>query len=174
MRKQAKEMYEIQVFNLKNQEYSYQYKIDKEFFLLFEDSLIENGLCEVSINLVKSETMINLEFKIQGQIELECDRSLEKFDYPINAVRRLILKFGQEEEELSDELAIISKDRHSIDMSQYLYEFIGLEVPMKKLHPRYSDDEENENLLLYSTEDKEEEKTENEEIDPRWLKLKNL
>ena len=61
-----------------------------------------------------------------------------------------------------------------------MFEFIGLEIPMKKLHPRYSeeDDEEKDDdvLLIYSSEEKDQtEDQENEEmIDPRWASLKKL
>jgi uncharacterized protein len=61
-----------------------------------------------------------------------------------------------------------------LDMGQYLYELIAVNVPMKRLHPKFEKDdlEESEIQLVYSSPTTE---TDNqEEIDPRWEKLKKL
>ncbi|MGI9543667.1 MAG: YceD family protein, partial [Cyclobacteriaceae bacterium] len=59
-----------------------------------------------------------------------------------------------------------------LDLSQYIYEFVALSVPMKKLHPRF-DGEPSEDALVYSSSD-EMQTTEQEATDPRWAALKKL
>jgi uncharacterized metal-binding protein YceD (DUF177 family) len=58
-----------------------------------------------------------------------------------------------------------------------MYEFIVLAIPIKKIHPDLKDEEENDDgsnvKIVYSTSTEKEEKKE-EEIDPRWEKLKKL
>jgi uncharacterized metal-binding protein YceD (DUF177 family) len=58
-----------------------------------------------------------------------------------------------------------------------MYEFIVLSIPIKKLHPdlRNEDEDESDVKIVYSTstENEQEEKKE-EDIDPRWEKLKKL
>jgi uncharacterized metal-binding protein YceD (DUF177 family) len=84
----------------------------------------------------------------------------------------MIFKFGEAAEEVSDEITIISQDLQQLDVGQFIYEYIVLEVPMKKIHPRYqSDNEEDENeegKLIYQSEKSE------DVIDPRWEVLKKL
>jgi uncharacterized metal-binding protein YceD (DUF177 family) len=119
--------------------------------------------------------MLEGRFQIQGNAGLICDRSLEPFDYPMEIDRTIRFKYGQEEKELSDEIVLISRDRSSLDIGQYLYELIGVTIPMKRLHPKFENDEleESEIELVYSSTPDETEKEE-DAIDPRWEKLKKL
>jgi uncharacterized protein len=99
--------------------------------------------------------MIQLFFHIIGTVELICDRTLEPFDFLLDIHQKLILKYGEEDEELTDEIAIISKNTQQINIAQYVYEFIGLAIPMKKLHPSLAQEEYQENeegILVYSSE----------------------
>ena len=38
----------------------------------------------------------------------------------------------------SDDLLQITTDTQNINVAQHLFDYIGLAVPMKKLHPRYA------------------------------------
>lgn len=121
--------------------------------------------------------MIQVDFSIQGSIELECDRSLEEFDFPINVERSMIYKYGDEEKELSEDVYVIEKNTQTLNVADIIFEFIGLEVPMKKLHPKFQDDEDDdsEGSMIYFSEPEEDQNEQNEEnIDPRWAALKNL
>jgi len=64
----------------------------------------------------------------------------------------------------------------AIDMSQYIYEFISMGIPMKKLHPKYNNENQNndEQLFYSSTVDDSQTVKNKEEIDPRWEALKKL
>jgi uncharacterized metal-binding protein YceD (DUF177 family) len=69
-------------------------------------------------------------------------------------------------------MVVIRRDASQLELGQYMYEFISLEVPMKKLHPRFRDDDEpGEGKIVYSSAPDPEEK---QTTDPRWDKLKNL
>lgn len=177
--KELKE-FDIEIVKLSPKRHEYEFESGDSFFKNFEQNLIEDGKFNVKLLLDKSETMIQLRFHIVGTIQLICDRSLEVFDYPINLEQKLILKFGEESEELSDEIEIIPRNTQRINIAQYIFEFIGLSIPMKKLHPKFAHEkyEENEEgILVYRSETAPEEDvqpTEEEDIDPRWKILKNL
>jgi len=167
--------FHINIYNLDCKSYDYTFKIDNSFFDLFEDSLISKGDLEIGIDLVKSETFIDLEFQIDGWIELECDRSLDKFKYPLHLREHLIFKFGDENKELSEEVFEISAETQQLDLSDSIFEFIRVAVPMKKLHPRYDqgfEEDEEEDEIIYTS--RVEEEVENDEVDPRWQALKDL
>lgn len=126
-------------------------------------------------DLVLSETMIKAELKIEGTIELVCDRSLESFSSPVSIKETHFFKFGIEEKELTDELEVISKERISIDFDQLVYDLIALSVPGKKLHPRFAVEEtedDEEGKVIFTTLRPEE--VEETSPDPRWAKLTEI
>lgn len=173
--------FDIEIFKLSNKKHDYEYQLDNLFFEEFEDSLIEKGNLDVKVTLDKTETLIQTSFTIKGSVELICDRSLETFDFPIDIEEGLIFKYGEEYAELSDEIISIPRDAQKLNIAQYIYEFIGLAIPMKKLHPRFQEEseseEETDGILIYSTgkgEGSEEGEDQTGSPDPRWDILNNL
>jgi uncharacterized metal-binding protein YceD (DUF177 family) len=166
--------YCIDIVSLKNQEYQFEFIVEPSFFQRFEESEIEKCSFDCLIVLRKTDGFIEANFKIQGFVELECDRSLDKFDHSIDLEKRMIFKFGEEDREIDDEVEMISKDRQSIDMSKFFFEFISMAIPMKRLHPRYMNEEQTNEELYFSSEEKFDLDDQKEEIDPRWEALKKL
>jgi uncharacterized metal-binding protein YceD (DUF177 family) len=175
--------FDIDLVGLANKQHDYQYVVDDAFFALFENSLVQVGKCEVSIALNKTETMLMCDFNIRGSIQLTCDRSLELFDYSIKSMEQIIFKYGDEAKELSDEVVIIPRELATLNLAQYIYEFIGLCVPIKKLHPKFVEEDlsqegdEDEDILVYSSTTVSSEEDDNESsqgTDPRWENLKKL
>ncbi len=171
MEKKRNSDFEIEIFNLENKEYTYDLKVGNDFFKSQEGSVIEEGNVRVHVVLDKSDVFFDLLFWIEGEVALICDRSLEKFNAPISINEKLICKYGQEELEIDEQVIQITKSTQTIDLSQYIYEFISLSIPMKKLHPKFKDEDDDEGILIYSSEDGEKV---DKKIDPRWGKLKEL
>lgn len=164
--------FSVNIVGLSNKAHQFDFSFGDEFFKEYGQSLMEGGSFKASVTLDKHETFIEANFKIEGKAQLICDRSLEPFDHPMNIDRKIIFKYGEEEKELSDEIVIIPRDKDSLDLGQFMYEFIGLAIPLKKVHPRFQEeeDETTEGKLVYTS-------TPNEttgDIDPRWEKLKKL
>ena len=171
------EDFSIDIYKLTNQIYQYQYTIDDSFFALFERSTIEQGQMSVKVILDKQETLITARFVIDGSVTLTCDRSLETFDYPLHVEESLLYQYGEEEEELTDEIVIITSRTQQINVAQPIYEFIALAVPMKRLHPRYADDDDplTEGEIVFSSQsDTAEDPSTTAEVDPRWEALKKF
>ena len=59
----------------------------------------------VDLLLTKHETFIETEFKISGAAHLVCDRSLEPFDFPIESKNKIVFKYGDEYQEMTDEIS---------------------------------------------------------------------
>ena len=70
--------YKIDIFGLSNDTHQFQFEYDEAFFSEFENSLISKGKGICEIELVKSDAMLDLNLRVEGTIELVCDRSLEK------------------------------------------------------------------------------------------------
>jgi uncharacterized protein len=177
----ARRLFNIDILQLSIGSHQYEFDIESTFFENFEDSFIEKGKLKAVVTLDKSETLLQADFTINGYVELTCDRSLENFNHPILTQNNLIFKYGSEFSELTDEIITIPRDTPSLNMAQYIYEFIGLAIPIKKLHPKFQteeeDEEETEGILIYTTiKDGEEEieDPENQPLDPRWEILNNI
>ncbi len=89
----------------------------------------------------------------------------------------MTFKYGEEFKELSEEIIQIPFDTQKLNVAQYIYEFIGVQVPMKKLHPKFRKEEEDEDddtntKLIYKSDLLEDEDTFN--TDPRWDALKKI
>ncbi len=169
--------FSIDIYKLGNKVYEYQYDIDKTFFALFERSTVEKGQLRVVVTLEKQETLITARFTITGTVTLLCDRSLEAFDYPLHVEESLLYQYGEEEEELTDEIMVITQRTQQINVAQPIYEFIALAVPMKRLHPRYADDDQpfiEGEIVFSSPPDSNTEATTEAPADPRWDVLKKL
>ncbi|MEQ9405525.1 MAG: DUF177 domain-containing protein [Cyclobacteriaceae bacterium] len=162
--------YKIEIFGLSNDAHQFSFEYDESFFSEFENSLIIRGNGTCNVDLVKSDSMLDLTLKVTGFIELTCDRSLDTFDYPISFRQEIIYKYGDEEKELSENVFVVPKNTQEINISNFLYEYISLEVPMKKLHPRFENDEDSDELIYSSKEENES----TERTDPRWEALKKL
>ena len=134
--------------------------------------MLEEGNFEATVVLDKHETFIEGTFSFKGTARLMCDRSLEPFDHPLEGKHNMVFKYGLEETEVTDEIAIIPHNKATLNVGQYLYEYIAVALPMKRLHPKFQEQEEEdetEGKIIYTST------TENQEaIDPRWEKLKKL
>ena len=115
-----------------------------------------------------------MKFHIIGTLNFQCDRCLGNLDHPLNIDEDLFVKFGEDENSQSEDLVYINPNEHEIEISQYIYEFIKLNIPIRKVHP---DDKKGNSLcnkeMLERIEELEDNKT-NKEIDSRWNKLKEI
>ncbi|WP_258103391.1 DUF177 domain-containing protein [Marinoscillum sp. MHG1-6] len=166
--------FQINIFGLSNKLHEFEFEIDNKLFAAKENSLVEKGSGQCKLSLKKSETMMNLHFEINAEVELICDRSLDPFEYPIAIEEDIIIKFGEDDYELSEEVFVIRKDSPSFNVGDFIYEFISLAVPMKKLHPRFADEDEQEDLIYTSGGEESPEESKDDEVDPRWEALKKL
>jgi uncharacterized protein len=164
------------IYNLKNGVHDYHFEIGDSFFNSFENSPVSKGDLEAKVALDKNDNFIKAAFEIEGKIELTCDRSLETFEKYLSVRESVIFKFGDDNKEISEEIFMITRDTQEIDAAQLIYEFIGLAIPIKKLHPRYDEEDDTaaEITLVFSSEDELDSQHPAEDIDPRWEKLKGL
>ena len=167
--------YSINIVGLSNKEHQFQFEMGDEFFRKYGTDIVSEGTFRADVVLDKRETFIEVHFKISGTAKLVCDRSLEPFDFPLEINTQIVFKYGEEFQEMTDEIIIIPRDTATLELGQYMYEFISLGIPLKKLHPKFQDeaDDDSEGRIVYSS-GTDEEKKDDEEIDPRWNILKKL
>jgi len=170
--------FSVNIIGLSNKIHLFHFDLKDDFFERYGKEVLSKGDFDAEVSLDKRETFIEVDFKISGYAKLICDRSLEPFDHTLNITRKVIFKYGEEPQEVSDEIVIITRNQDKIDLGQFMYEFIVLSIPIKKLHPDLINEEEDEDesdvRIVYTTSTEKEEEKKEEDIDPRWEKLKKL
>jgi uncharacterized protein len=167
VKKNSIDTFKISIFHLQNKQYLHEFEGDDSFFMDLEQELklIEKGHFKAIVTLDKSETMIQMLYKIKGSVELTCDRSLDLFDFPFDITQKMILKFSDHTEEITEELMFIDRNVQYINVAQDIFDFICLQIPIKKLHPRYTENEVTYESLMKKFEDEYVEEDENDEDD---------
>jgi uncharacterized protein len=157
---------------LKAGNYQYSFDIEREFFDHFEFEEINEGRINVVVDLERKQRMLLFQFSLSGTLRVACDRCLDEFDMPVEGEERLIVKFGDESLEEADDIVIIREEDHQIDLGQYIYEYIKLLIPIKKVHPEDADGNSlcNPEFMKYISHSLEEE----DKTDPRWDALRKL
>ena len=160
--------YEISYSGLKDGEHLFDFEVGMD---LMEDGVngdLKDCSLKVNVHLQKSDTLLVFNFDIRGNVVLPCDRCLQDLEMEIEVAEKLYVKFGSEAGQESEEVIILPRTEHKIDLSQYIYEFVVLGIPQKKVHdPEDCDPEIMKKIQEYSPEV-------SEKVDPRWLKLDEI
>lgn len=165
--------YGILISGLKEGRHLINFEIGKDFFEQFENSELREGRLFVNIEMDKRSSHIDLVIRISGDIRMCCDRCLEMYLQPVSCENRLIVKFGKDMENDDPDVISVPIDEHELDLTQHIFEFIYLALPIKRIHPNdlngnYTCDPEmleklSEHIVV-----------EGNNIDPRWDDLKKL
>lgn len=182
--------FDIEVIKFLEGKHEIDFIIGKEFLQHFEDNeLLNEGHLTVRVLMNKGANLIEMNFLITGKVKLTCDRSLEEFYEALDLNEKIIFKYGNEEQEINEDVSMITRDTAQINVAQYIYEFILLGLPAKKIHPDHRkemDDEDYEGEGMYAyidgdtfEDDADEAESpprqkEKESTDPRWELLKKL
>ncbi|WP_372744230.1 DUF177 domain-containing protein [Lutibacter sp.] len=170
--------FDISFIGLKEGNHKFEYLIEKKFFDFLKYDEFNDSSVKVVISFLKKATIFELNFQFSGWVEVACDLTNEFFHQPIEAEIDLIVKFGQEYNDENEELLIIPHSEFKINVAQYIYEAIVLNVPLKRIHPGIKDGTLESDVLEKLKEleikdlDQEIEEQDIKDIDPRWNKLK--
>ncbi len=168
--------YTLPFSGLSEGKHQFDFTVNDRFFAEFETSEVEKGDLKVQVELEKRSTYLRLSFSISGTAALICDRCLENFNYPIESTRELLVKFSEKYVEDEAELIYLHPTDFQVEISQYIYEFVILSLPIRRIHP---DGEDGESLcdpvmLKKLDELRYHSDTLDEPGDPRWKELKKF
>lgn len=168
--------FDIPFIGLKDGSHTFEYQIDKKFFDVYNFDEFDNVAIIATIDFIKKSTIMELDFKVTGTINVLCDLTSEPFDLDINGTLPLIVKFGHEYNDDNEEVLILPQEAYKMNVAQFIYELIVLSVPNKRIHPAVLDGTMESEALkkLEELEIKGEKTVEKETTDPRWDKLKDL
>ncbi len=163
----------IPLTGLKEGSHLYDFKIDSGFFASFDKSEIHEAGLLVEVNLVKRSAHMEVTVKITGTVSLICDRCLDLYTQELQTSGRILVKNGNQWQEVDDEVIMIPFDESELNLDQLVYEFAHLGLPLKKMHP---DDENGVSTCNPGMLSKLEKHLVRKQggNDPRWDELKKL
>ena len=166
--------YLIPFSGLKIGKHQFDYQLDNTFFKHFDYDEFNDASIKVNIVLEKKTTMLELDFKHKGTVNVPCDVSGEEFDLPIKGKFKLLVKFGDEFNDENEELLILPHGEFQFSVAQYIYETIVLSIPLRRVHPGIKDGSLTEVIQKLESLAPKEGKTEEQkdDIEPRWENLK--
>ncbi|MDZ7739242.1 MAG: DUF177 domain-containing protein [Bacteroidales bacterium] len=165
--------YSIPLTGLKEGSHSFDFKIGSDFFNSYEESLIQEATLQADIDLVRRSAHMEMLIKLNGTVELICDRCLELYTQEMHTEDRILIKFGEQWEEVDDEVIMVPFGENDFQLDHLFYEFAHLGLPLKKVHP---DDENGDSTCDPDMLERLDQHiiNEDEKIDPRWKELEKL
>ncbi len=166
-------LYTIPLNGLKEGHHTFRFEVDNEYFENFDESEIKEGSLSVVAELEKRSSLLELEVTISGYVKICCDRCLDMFAFPLECTNSIIVKNGTGHDESDPDLIILSMNEKELDLKQYIYEFIYLALPIRRVHPPGSDGKSTcdpEMIRKLQEHIVEEERIK----DPAWDELKKL
>src|SRR5690606_34496821 len=124
----------IPFVGLKEGKHGYNYKLENEFFESFDYGLIGKGRVEFDIVLEKLSTFMIMHSDFGGVVNVECDKCLDEITVKINGSNRLVIKFGDDEGDVSEDMLVLPQNAYELDIKQYLYEYVMVGLPSKRVH----------------------------------------
>lgn len=166
--------YSIPFTGLKLGKHRFEFIVNDAFFDEFEYSLVKKANLKCLVELEKQETMIILNFHINGTIDANCDRCLAQYPQQVDIHEQQVAKFSEEDINDDEELIILTKNDHEINIAGLVYEYINVAMPFITVcsdmgNTPWCDKEmlESLNKLIANTQ-------QTEKTDPRWDVLKKI
>jgi uncharacterized metal-binding protein YceD (DUF177 family) len=129
--------FDLYKIDLKGMQTDYQeekYLLDNKYFANIDGEEVQKGKVSAVVQIVRKADIFDLSFQFEGIVIIPCDRCLDDMDFPLETTAHLIVKFGKDYSEESDEIVIIPESEGVINLAWFLYEFIALAVPIKHVH----------------------------------------
>ena len=150
--------YKVDLKGMATDTVSYRWQADDDFFSAVQGSEIKQGLLDVALRVKRTSGAYELEFQLQGEVEVTCDRCLESMNQPIDAFCTLRVVMGEDFVDDGD-VVVVPEREGFINVAWNIYEFAALQIPLRHVHPDCE-------ALSESSEE--------EKVDPRWAELKKL
>ena len=111
----------------------------KEFFEAFENAEVLDADLDVAVTVEKSGRYVGVDCEVDGKVTVACDRCLEDLDMPVRTYIMLSVKYGNEEssedhQEGEREIVFVPEGDAEMDMSQIVYDYVCLSLPIQRHH----------------------------------------
>ena len=134
----SKREFEIPFVGLKPGIHEYQYKITEKFFEPYQQQDFKNCIANVKLSLDKKTGFMLLKFEIGGNVEVNCDRCGNDLPIDLWDEFNIVVKLvddpeGMNAQEEDPDVYYISRGESHLHVSDWIYEFVNLSIPMQKM-----------------------------------------
>ena len=164
--------YLIPFAGLKNGEHKFDYVIDDSFFKEREYSEVQHAKINTVVTLNKETNILVFNVKMEGAINVVCDRCGDYFDLPVWGENKLVVSLTNDRFENETDIVSIPLGSFEIDISQYLYEYVSMLLPQRRIHPDKEDGTSTCNPESLKILNKLSEAEKEKKINPIWEELK--
>ena len=115
--------------------HDFEYHLDKQFFSNMESQDVRDADVNVVLVVTYNNDVYSLDFAIKGWVIVPCDRCLDDLHYPIDTTYHIIVKYGEDYNDDSDEILEIPESDNTLNVAYMLYDTVELAIPIKHVHP---------------------------------------
>ena len=164
-------MFQIDLKTLGADGYRLTQRLDDTFFALVKGEEVQHGDLSVEVAIQPVEQAFDVDMKVEGEVQLTCDRCLESYMQPISATQHLVVTLGDTFEE-DENTMTLPVEQSEMDLSWLIYELIVLALPFRHVHaPGNCNPAMMSVLEAHSTNRSGEERA---TVDPRWSELEKI
>ena len=129
--------YKVELKSLSAGKHKLDFDITDDFFALIneEESDVKRGKLKLNLDINRIGDVFEMIFAISGVVFVPCDRCLDDIEMPVDINNKIFVKFGEEYAEESDEVVVVPESEGNINIAWFVYEFIILSLPIKRVHP---------------------------------------
>jgi len=126
------------------------WSVTGKFFEEFGNEEILDASIDAKASITKSGSYLGIDVYAEGWVVVQCDRCLEDLKMPVDTCAKLSIKFGAEPsssdstekddadkdagEDSGREVIYLPQDDAVIDISQIVYDYVCLSLPMQRHH----------------------------------------
>ncbi|MDR0973235.1 MAG: DUF177 domain-containing protein [Prevotellaceae bacterium] len=181
--------YKIELRDMQETTADADFLLDNLFFAQIEGEEVQRGKVHVKLRVKKAIHACELNFQIEGVVQVPCDRCLDYMDVPVATNEKILVKLGKTYGEEGSLIVVPESDGY-INVAWLLYEFVSLAIPMKhvhspgkcnksmtgklKKHLRGGDDDESSEDMEDLDFDRSGDSMDEPVTDPRWDSLKDI
>lgn len=159
---------------MKEGNYSFSAELNDTFFESLEFSEIAKGNIKVEVEMERRQHLLNLHITTSGTVELECDRCGNMYLQEIEDQRTVVVNLNADHFEDEDDLISLPQSQNDFDLTPYIYQYIVLAVPAKRVCPENVGCDPDVISKLNQLQPGDNESENETESDPRWDALRNF
>lgn len=116
-------------------EKDYNFRLGKHFFENMECTDVRDADLDAALKVNHRNGVYDLDFHLTGEVTVACDRCLDDLQLPVDSTYHIVVKYGEEFKQDSDELLEIPETDDSVNVAYMIYDTAMLAIPMKHVHP---------------------------------------
>ena len=81
---------------------------------------VQKGKVKVNLTVKRTSMVFDMNFQLEGIVYVPCDRCLDDMELPVSTQNKLVVKFGKEYAEESEEIVIIPEEEGEINLAWFI------------------------------------------------------